>query len=190
MGVHFDYRHYAAAAFLDRLFGAVLRQTGKHYWAEKTPHTVKWAHVLYRMYPNMRYIHIIRDPRDVYASVLEQKWGAGTLSGFINFYKQVMGTALTSRESVPAHRYQVISLYDLVYAPDAVNRVMDFIGVPYEAEWIEEAKQIINADKARFWRYEALPEEEVRKIEDWCLPHYNVWLELSRATAWKGGLNT
>ena len=51
--------------FIDRIFGLALSVSEKKYWVEKTPDTMLIADFLYMVLPNMKYVHIFREPKDV-----------------------------------------------------------------------------------------------------------------------------
>jgi hypothetical protein len=64
-----------AEAFLDAFMSAVARAAGKPRWADKTPGNVTQAKRIRARWPSAPVLHIVRDPRDVYASLLEAgKW--------------------------------------------------------------------------------------------------------------------
>src|SRR4051794_8815311 len=60
--------------FIERFQAAVLAAAGKSIWAEKTPGNVVRFDFVRRHFPNARFVHIIRDGRDVVCSFREQRW--------------------------------------------------------------------------------------------------------------------
>jgi hypothetical protein len=54
-------------------YGHVTEQRGKKYWVEKTPLNEKYLKKAVTLWPNMRAIYIIRDPRDNYCSYKKQR---------------------------------------------------------------------------------------------------------------------
>jgi hypothetical protein len=68
-----------AARFVDDLF---LYKTNKHNkitWCEKTPQNIFHVDFLWELFPRSIFIHIIRDPRGVAQSVMNQTWGPNSL---------------------------------------------------------------------------------------------------------------
>ena len=61
--------------FLSRLLDDYARKQGKPRWAEKTPGNIIHAERLFDLWPNAKLIHIVRDPRDIFASRRQaKKW--------------------------------------------------------------------------------------------------------------------
>jgi len=56
-------------AFADRFADRFLAQEGKERWVEKTPNNVRAIGPILSWYPNARFIHVIRDGRDVACSL-------------------------------------------------------------------------------------------------------------------------
>jgi hypothetical protein len=53
-------------------FDALTRRAGKDIWLEKTPRHVLHASRILRLVPDSRFIHIVRDGRDVVASIVDR----------------------------------------------------------------------------------------------------------------------
>jgi hypothetical protein len=48
-------------------------------WGDKTPHYIGDLDILLTLFPSARYIHIVRDGRDVALSLLEKNWGPNSV---------------------------------------------------------------------------------------------------------------
>ena len=57
------------AGFVASFFDLAASRRGKSRWAEKTPLNVRHLGWIYRHFPNARFIHVIRDGRDVACSL-------------------------------------------------------------------------------------------------------------------------
>jgi len=65
--------------FIERLVGKYRRASGKPRWGEKTPHNLLCMLMLGEIFPDARFIHMIRDGRDVACSLVKMDWtDAGT----------------------------------------------------------------------------------------------------------------
>ena len=89
------------------------------------------SHRLPRLWPNARYIHLVRDPRDVAASIMEQGWFGSYWHATDHWHRAELEWD-TLRGTLPPDRYIEITFEDLVADPKAtLTKACDFIGVPY-----------------------------------------------------------
>jgi hypothetical protein len=107
-------------------------RAGKRRWGDKSLHTEHYAERVFAEFPDARIVHMIRDPRDRYASV-RKRYGrdlsrVGAATG-----RWLLSTraGLRSRARHP-NRYLMVRYEDLARTPEAtVRRVCAFIGVEY-----------------------------------------------------------
>lgn len=124
-----------------RLFGLLCQQHAEHLgkprWGDKSLNTERYAQPIFDAYPDARILHMIRDPRDRFASSLT-RWqrrrggiGAGTAEWLAS-----ARLALHNERDHPG-AYRVIRYESLVSAPDeAVREVCGFIGEPFAPEML------------------------------------------------------
>jgi hypothetical protein len=62
-------RARSRAEFIDLFFAEYCRKMGKPRWAEKTPQNITRLDTIFRAFPRARFIHLIRDGRDVACSL-------------------------------------------------------------------------------------------------------------------------
>jgi protein-tyrosine sulfotransferase len=62
------------AEFIDRFQAACLAQARKSVWADKTPENIMRVDFVWRHFPKARFVHMIRDGRDVACSLRRQTW--------------------------------------------------------------------------------------------------------------------
>jgi Sulfotransferase family len=111
---------------------------GRPRWGDKSLHTERYADIVFDEFPLATIIHMIRDPRDRYASVIK-RWkrvrggiGAGTAAW--------MGSVDVGERNAARFpdRYRVVRYEDLASAPEATMRaVCDLIGEPFVPEMLE-----------------------------------------------------
>jgi hypothetical protein len=124
-----------AEEFLATLMTEVARRQGKPRWAEKTPGNVAHADRIWAAWPDAKIVHIIRDPRDVFASLVEaRKWDSP--DEFADRWASTIGRGLRLKGEInpSAKSYLAIRYEDLIAAPEqTMRRVIEFIGEPWEA---------------------------------------------------------
>lgn len=111
---------------------------GKPRWGDKSLNTERYADDVFAAYPDARFLHMVRDPRDRYASS-ETRWqvrrggvGAGTAEWLAS-----VGLAEGHQQRYPGC-YRIVQYEQLVSEPEATLRsICEFIGEPYSPEMLE-----------------------------------------------------
>ena len=121
-----------------------------------------------RLWPEARFLHIVRDGRDVCASWLLRGWvGTGYRGG--QRWSKVIEQWQCVKNQIPAERVLEIRFEDLVEdAPTNVSRICAFLGVEYEPGMLEYWRDTtygpVSAREARKWR-ETLKPRQVQLFE-------------------------
>ncbi len=84
-------------------------------WIDHTPNNFKRSHLLKEIFPNAKFIHIIRDPRAVIASVLQLDWGPDTITRATRWWLQETSYGLAHELAYPESCLRV-KYEDLVVA--------------------------------------------------------------------------
>lgn len=118
-------------SFLDTLMSALARRQGKPRWVEKTPGNVLHLDRIFATWPKARFMHIIRDPRDVFASLkrAEKYTGPGEMEALLErFYPAY--TAWADDARMLEIRYESLVLWP----EPTVRTILEFLGEPFEAQ--------------------------------------------------------
>ncbi|MBN2059260.1 MAG: sulfotransferase [Deltaproteobacteria bacterium] len=119
--------------FLDRFMTAYAKMERKKRWAEKTPGNILHLDRIYKEFPGAKVIHIVRDPKDVFASLRQAgKWDE--VQVFVDIWCRFFGSAATHAEKLDLgpEKYITIRYENLVIDPVKTMRfVIDFL----EEEW-------------------------------------------------------
>lgn len=183
LGANAD-RRAAARAFIDALFALGLDACGKQHWVEKTPNTVIVADELYDLYPDMKYYHMLREPKSIYCSHLGKEWGVRTVPAFVAFYQDIMGRAWQRQLRIPPRAYYVLSLEELVRnKAEATLRVFQFAGLPCDDALLEACCERISdgGDHPERWRT-MLTADERNDIDVGCGDLYRLWRQREERT--------
>lgn len=124
-----------------RLFDLIGRQyadrLGRPRWGDKSLLTERHADEIIGAYPGARIIHMIRDPRDRYAS-LQKRWGrrrGGVGMGTAEW--RFSATMAERNRAAHPESYLVVRYEDLVSDPVAITReVCGFIGEDFMPEML------------------------------------------------------
>jgi len=153
------------------------------YWVEKTPHTVRFVDTLYKMFDGqMRYLHLIREPKDIFASFLQQRWGPKSVSEFTGWYSMIMTEASVAFQQVPRRYCKVVEMEHLAASPcDVLSDIFAFFEIPAEPGWIFDVSKTINLRDAHIGRHaNEITRDAKREIDRVCRELYTWWKEWGR----------
>src|SRR5918996_5486464 len=116
-------------------YAAYMEQQGKPRWGEKTPTYVQKMKLIQRALPEARFVHVIRDGRDVALSVLDRTVRDLTAADVARRWKKKITKA---REDSPKLRYYTEVRYeDLIGDTEPVlRRVCEFIKLDFDPEML------------------------------------------------------
>jgi len=98
-------------------------------WVEKTPHNEHHADKIFNWWPEARCIHIVRDPRDNYASYRRKhpEWGP---EYFANSWRKSIHRGWANQARYGSQQYLIIRYEDLVLDLESTLVVVrDFLGI-------------------------------------------------------------
>jgi hypothetical protein len=102
------------------------------YWVEKTPHNELYLPKILHWWPDARFLHVFRDPRDVFASykrrAIEHKREIPSLDAFAHTWSQSAKAWSHYQQEVGRERYLVVRYEDLVLnLEQALNKIRKFL---------------------------------------------------------------
>lgn len=165
-----------AANFVEDLLGHAAARAGAARWCEKTPANLVRAGELHRLFPAMRFVHIVRDGRDVVSSIVERgfwpiAWGLFdggraprevTVAAAARYWATAMRAGRAELERLPAGSSLVVRLEDLVADSEGTLRaVCDFVGEPFDEALLDGR---VRPDGVGRWRRD-LAKSDVEAVE-------------------------
>jgi hypothetical protein len=136
-GINIPYSDRSLARLIDEIFRCYLRQQlpDALYWGDKSPMNTFYLTWISKTFPKARYIHMLRDGRDVVASAVEQgqevqsavqRWNHGTRE------------CLKLSKEIGSDRFLEIRYEELVSEPvDTLIRVCSFLGLRYKSRMLD-----------------------------------------------------
>lgn len=157
------------------LFSAYADRQGKRRYAEKTPVNVMHIPLLAELFPEARFVHIVRDGRDVTLSYLSVNFGAESVGEGAIYWKRAVERGRRDGSRLGPARYQEVKYEDLVQDPEAtLHALCGFVDLPFDPRMLryyeraQAVKTSIHATahrrlsepprKAREWRNEMRPQ--------------------------------
>jgi hypothetical protein len=102
------------------------------YWIDHTPHNLHLAAELLELFPNARFVHIIRDGRAVAASMKRVHWGPKTAIAVVPVWTKEVAIGLATEERL-GDRVTRVKYEDLVGDTEATLRQLcGFLGWHFE----------------------------------------------------------
>lgn len=129
---------HSYAALFDAIESQVAGRLGKPRWGDKSLHTERYAEAIIEAFPSARILHMIRDPRDRFASVMARwkvrRGGAGaSVAEWLESARLAEANCARWSSNCMIVRYE-----DLASDPvGAMQAVCDFLGEPYAPEMLE-----------------------------------------------------
>ncbi len=114
-----------------------MKRLGKSRWADKSLNSERYADTILSAFPTAKMVHIIRDPRDRYASHLTHRGRRqGKVGGGAALWLWSARLAERNLRKYPA-RYKVVLYESLVAQPEPfLHDICDFIGEDYSLEML------------------------------------------------------
>ena len=115
-------------------------KTGKknaHIWVDHTPSNIKNADSLLRLFPQTKFIHIVRDGRGVAASIMSLDWGANTIDRAARSWSKRLSQYLDIESFLGNERIIRVGFEDLVQNPEAtLKRICQFLCLEFQPEMV------------------------------------------------------
>jgi len=142
----------AVRSFVFDIFRPGLDQEGKRDFAAKTPAMIVRADTLFEIFPEAKFIHVIRDGRDVVSSMIATrrmpirirklscfsrdplarlKFLRFSIRNAVIFWREALLEGRAKGKSLPADQYLEVRMEDLMAEDSAMKRVCEFLGVAY-----------------------------------------------------------
>lgn len=155
--IRLTYRTYAASR-------------GKPRYGDKTPSYVLHLPLLADMFPEARFIHIIRDGHDVALSMLNIAWGPNSVEDAALHWRRHVSRGRKEGERLGPERYREVRYEDLVAEPETVIRSLcPFLDLPFEESmlrYFERAEEVMAGSRDRD-KHKRLALPPTHGLRDW-----------------------
>jgi hypothetical protein len=118
-------------------FAAYARKLGKPGWADKTPHYVHHVDHLLRLWPDARFVVLVRDGRDVALSLRRMPFGPNNAWAAAQWWARGIRAGARAQAGHP-DVVSTVRYEDLAERPaEQVRSVCDFLGLTYSDSMLE-----------------------------------------------------
>jgi hypothetical protein len=135
-----DVRDLDVADAVRAVFAAYAAAQDKPRYADKTPHYVSHLPLLAKRFPEARFVHVVRDGRDVALSLLEVPWGPDDVEGAALHWRR---RVLEGRAAgLGPERYRELRYEALVADPERELRALAaWLELPYDPAMLDPARR-------------------------------------------------
>lgn len=145
--------------FLDKVIQSLFqKKRGAKLYVDDSPWNILIIKDLFSLFPETKIINVLRDPRDITASFLEQNWAPKNFRQAVVYCKDITEYWSSLKKDFPSGQYLEIKLEELVSSPEATaKKLCDFVGLPYENQMIKIDLSKSHSDR---WKKEFSKEEK------------------------------
>lgn len=132
------------SSFMTGVYNLYGKKHGKRLVGDKTPSYVRSIPTLHHLWPEAKFVHIIRDGRDVYLSAVDWKSGGELRRRFVPLHDEPVSTTAAwwdwlvrsgreAGETLPPNLYREVRYESLVSNPaKECESLCDFLGISYD----------------------------------------------------------
>ena len=105
------------------------------HWVEHSPHSHLFIQDIIKIFPNAKFIHIIRDPRAVYSSTIREPWGyKDIITGAKNWNNNIRNIISKEKE----YNIFTIKYEDFVSHQEKIlKKIVEYIDIEYSDKMLE-----------------------------------------------------
>jgi len=125
-------RVWAGRRFMRDFISSQENHSNQKYWVETTPLNVAQARRIKKLFPGALFINMVRDPRDVIASLLTKNWGPTTPLEGLEWIEKRLIDGHNALRAMPAKQQITIALEDLAIhkREETYQSILIFLGLP------------------------------------------------------------
>jgi hypothetical protein len=124
--IHSELPHNTYGGLISSVFYCVAREQGKTRVGNKNPDYWRCLDLIESTIPDRaRYLHIVRDGRDVAMSNMKMKWGQDNILSSAKTWRDCVGTTARFADQVGPDRFLEIRYEDLLDKPDNFRQSLD-----------------------------------------------------------------
>ncbi|HEV2178545.1 MAG TPA: sulfotransferase [Terriglobia bacterium] len=169
---------FTTRSIVSVLFAEYARREGKPRWGDKTPRYRCFIPQLHHVFPEAKFIHVLRDGRDTALSAWRARFGPKTWAAAVYDWRDSIRIAWTGQRSLPQEFLLEIRYEDLIQKPeDVLRKVCSFLQEDYhpemlgfsgaakkqvpdwEAAWHAKLEGPLDPKNTNKWKTELTPEQ-------------------------------
>jgi hypothetical protein len=120
------------------IFRVLLERSGKRRWGDKTPSYTADSDVLWRLFPDCKIVHLVRDGRDVALSMRAISWGTRNMIRLAEDWRWKVTICHKVGLVLGDDYYLMVRYEDLVRDTESMlRRICAFLGEPFDPQMLD-----------------------------------------------------
>jgi len=150
-------RKLAARRFMGAFISKQFDAGNEIYWVETTPMNIPEAKKLQELFPKALFINMVRDPRDVIASLLTKNWGPTTPLEGLDWIEKRLIAGHQALSAISPAKKLTIALEDLAInsREQTYEKLLDFLKISDEPAMQNFFVESMTPDAATSGRWKA-----------------------------------
>lgn len=130
------------ADVMESSYRAWARQKNKSCWGDKTPRYIEQIPLLARLWPRAKFVHQIRDGRNVVLSYADVPFGPKTLGKAADLWRKRVSLGLANGRPLGPERYLEIRYEEFTADPTHQTKALcTFLGVEFHPDMLDYAEK-------------------------------------------------
>lgn len=164
------FKELALGEFINTIFMQPCRLSNKQRWGDQTPKYVFSMMKIYKIYPSAKFIHIVRDGRDVCVSMLATKWFGSSIRKIASKWVASVETAEENGRALGNQCYIRINYENIVTDSEGkLREITGFLGENFDVAMLvfyKNAHKNINTQAAKYLR-KTMKQPEISDLNRW-----------------------
>jgi len=130
---------------LEKIYQILAEREGKKRWGDKTPEYIKEINRLHILFPDAKFVHVIRDGRDVCISLLSKRWRGTMVPNIARYWSEYVGSGVKAGRSLPKDKYLEVTYESIVMnTEEMLKKICKFLEIEFRSVMLNFYK---NAEK-------------------------------------------
>lgn len=113
-------------------YAEVRHNSGYRFWVDHTPESIANIGYLLSLFPDAKFIHIVRDGRGVASSILRTHWGPTNVYDAALWWRGNLAIGLAAETKFGSKKIMRVNFEDLLVKPEkTLKKICDFVGLNY-----------------------------------------------------------
>lgn len=123
---------------VDAVLSEYAKTHGKSRWGDKTPHYLADIDILWKLFPQSKIVHLVRDVRDVVQSFRTMSWGTRDILRIARRWSERNLVSYKVGSILPDQNYRLVRYEDLVLDPAReLSSICGFLDETYSDEMLD-----------------------------------------------------